>query len=73
MNVKANPHADNSVIRLSSDKFFNDPDSHAFFTDMGMDVEPVDVFGAIVPQNKNTDLKKVEKNIQHRFQLEKPE
>lgn len=63
------PKPDNMVY-VKSDRFFNDPDGNRFFEDMGMDVTPVDAFGAVVPTSKNSDLKKTQANIRHRFQLD---
>lgn len=57
-------------IKLDSNEFFNDPKAVSELQSMGMDVDPVDVYGGFVPVGKSlTNLKKNEQLIRDRFSL----
>lgn len=59
-----------NVAYVSSDKFFNDRDSLGVLDDMGFDVQPVDIFGGFVPQDKSEgNLEKNQVAIRRRFKL----
>ncbi len=63
----------NKTIYYNSDEYFNDTDKDKvdMYEEMGFDVQPVDIFGGFVPQDKSmSNLKKTEKAIQERFQLD---
>ncbi len=64
-------HTDKDEIYVNSDEYFNDPDCVDSYESMGFDIQPVDIFGGFVPQDKSiNNLKKNEKAIQERFGLE---
>ena len=63
---------DHDVVYVNSDRYFNGSNRVGILEDMGIEVQPVDVFGGFVPQNKSlSNLKKTEQAIRERFDLGK--
>lgn len=64
-------YTDENVVYVNSDRYFNDSSKRIdMLESMGMDVQPVDVFGGFVPQDKSLgNLKKAQKAIRERFGL----
>lgn len=65
----------NGRVFVKSDKYFNDRDEFDMYQEMGMDVIPVDLNGAYVPEKKYDpqNLKRAQQTIQKRFGLEEVE
>lgn len=57
------------TIYMKSDNYFNDPDARQMYESIG-NVEPCDVFGGFVPQDKSlNNLTKTQQAIRTRFKL----